>query len=126
MSYYITMLREIINIRQTAGDDFKQWFTDDIYWDLFIWTNKSGELSGFQLCYDKTINEHALSWFKDRFYKHSRIGTGRHGQNSMSPILVANGLFNKQDIADKFLQDSKILNKKIIEFIYKKIVEYNE
>ena len=42
----------------------KRWFFDHEI-DLLIWLNADNEIVGFQLCYDKLNNPHALTWFKD-------------------------------------------------------------
>ena len=64
------MLAEIQGSRQIPGEGFRRWFTDE-YFDLIAWYETPAakdarpgamkELKGFQLCYDKTGRERALT-----------------------------------------------------------------
>lgn len=124
-------LREIIGLAQTDKNLFKRWFTDSDYWDLYIWTDKKNEIVGIQLCYSKNLNEHALTWFKDEVFNHTKVSTryssaGLSGSFSGSPILVPNGIFNKDLILNKFLKDSIKLDKKIVDFVESKIKEFKD
>jgi len=66
------MLAEIQPVKQHQDDRFRRWFADD-YFDLIVWYDERQEICGFQLCYEKSRAEHALTWRADAGYAHHRI-----------------------------------------------------
>ena len=97
----------------------------DEYWDLYVWTGENNEVSGFQLCYGKPDNEHALTWRRSGKFVHTRIsGPGRYAGNLMSPMLVANGFFDYRQVSARFWDDSSGLEPNIRTFVYMKIREF--
>ncbi len=50
------------DVRQVPNDYPRRWFYDD-HLDLVAWYKPDGSLHGFQLSYDKTGHEKALTWF---------------------------------------------------------------
>src|SRR6266496_2922148 len=70
----------------------RRWFSDD-YFDLIIWTLPNGSVSGFQLCYDKTGTERALTWSPRSGFQHERVDTGEADPTkNRTPVLVPDGL----------------------------------
>ncbi|OQX23675.1 MAG: hypothetical protein BWK80_24760 [Desulfobacteraceae bacterium IS3] len=120
------MLYEIRNIRQNEGEPRRRWFIDD-YFDLVVWLNDNEEIQGFQLCYNKSKNQHALTWHRDTGYMHNRVDSGedKPGKPKGIPILVTDGFFDYEQIADLFKRESKYIDDNISELIYKKILEYS-
>jgi len=118
------MLVEIKDVRQIENDDYRRWFTDDFF-DLIVWYSDQGGVTGFQLCYDKAHMERALTWRRNRGFSHTKIDDGENpGQAKMTPILVADGLFSKQEIARRFERESRQIDPKVARFVFKKIMEY--
>ncbi len=119
------MLYEILNVRQIEGEPFRRWFMDE-YFDLIVWLDDRNEISGFQLCYDRLKNQHALTWQRESGYQHSRVddGEGRPGKYKATPILISDGFFPKDEIARRFCQVSRNLEKKVADLVYEKIVQY--
>jgi hypothetical protein len=116
------MLTEIQNVRQIPDEGFRRWFTDD-YFDLIIWY-EDDELTGFQLCYDKQRKERAITWRKSGGYTHHKIDSGESSYSSpMTPILVQDGVFKSNMIAEKFRAASSGVDKDIAEFVYEKVKE---
>ena len=120
------MLLELKEVRQIKGEGVRRWFSDrDL--DLIVWyeTNK---IIGFQLCYDKSDNERALTWYKKHGFIHTKIDDGESSisqvRNKMSPILVSDGIVDKTFIADQFKEKSQKLNIDLADFIHTKILEY--
>jgi hypothetical protein len=90
-----------------------------------VWYDNKKRITGFQLCYDKEHKERALTWRLKRGYSHTRIDDGeRPGQTKMTPVLVADGIFEKQEIAEKFKRESKKIESGLSSFIYTKVLEY--
>ena len=119
------MLKEFINVRQIEGESKKRWFEDDFF-DLIVWLTKNEKIIGFQLCYDKNINEKTLTWKINSGFTHRRIDTGEYGglRYKETPVLVKDRFFNKRKIADIFLKESTEIDQKIAKFVYQKIKEY--
>jgi len=119
------MLSELKNVRQPETDVLRRWFTDS-YFDLIVWYNKKGGITGFQLCYDKTFNEHSLTWKAGEGFVHNRIDDGEvTGTAKMTPILVQDGSFDKLSVAERFKHESDRIEKQIRELVYSKILEFH-
>ena len=117
------MLSEIKNARQIAGEGTRRWFRDDDF-DLIIWYDDNGVLFGFQLCYDKLLGERALTW-KNGSYQHNAIDDGEvPWGNKMSPILVADGSFDKKRIAQVFGDKSSQIEQEIVDLVIDKVQNY--
>ncbi|MDB5867341.1 MAG: hypothetical protein JWO70_5147 [Betaproteobacteria bacterium] len=101
-------LRELRDTRQVAGEPRRRWFSSaDL--DLIVWLDETGSVVGFQLCYDKSRGERALTWRAGRGYDHSAIddGEGNPAQYKSTPILVADGHFDRERVAEIFLESSE-------------------
>jgi hypothetical protein len=100
-------LRELPDTRQVAGEPRRRWFSSaDL--DLIVWLDETGSVVGFQLCYDKSRGERALTWRAERGYDHSAIDDGESNpaQYKSTPILVADGHFDRERVAEIFLESS--------------------
>lgn len=119
------MLYEILHVKQIDGEPFRRWFMDE-YFDLIVWIEKNGVISGFQLCYDKLGNQHALTWQRSKGYIHSRVddGEGRPGKYKATPILICDGFFCKDKIARRFQNVCRTLAPEVAGLVYNKIIQY--
>lgn len=122
-----TMLYEIKNIRQYKDEPERRWFYDREV-DLTVWFNKTNEIVGFQLCYDKTQNQHALTWYEDSGYQHNRVDDGESigsiGRFKGTPILFRDGNFDGQRISDIFAQKSQDIPRQISVFVSDRIASF--
>lgn len=118
------MLTEIRNARQVEGEGFRRWFTDD-YFDLIVWYGDENALIGFQLCYDKLGKERALTWTSDYGFQHNRIDSGEvPGHSKMTPIIVADGAFSRDPIAERFRAASSGIEPGVAQFVYDTVMRY--
>ena len=119
------MIREIKDPRQFPEEGFRRWFTDD-YFDLIVWyENDEITITGFQLAYDKEHNERALTWRSTGSYTHMGIDDGEiTGGYKMSPVLVSDGAFDKNTIAERFKKASGEMDEDLASFVYRKLVSY--
>ncbi len=119
------MLREIINPKQYPEEGFRRWFTDD-YFDLIVWyRNDRKTIVGFQLTYDKERNERALTWMSTGSYTHMGIDDGEiTGGYKRTPVLVADGAFDKNRIVEKFKKAAGNMDKDIASLVYKRLTQY--
>lgn len=120
------MLVELKDIKQNKGEDFRRWFADD-YFDLIVWYDRNKEITGFQLCYNKEMNERSLTWEKNGGFSHNKIDDGEiPGQAKMTPVLVPDGTFLKNIIALKFKGMSKKIDSEVADFVYNTLLLYPE
>ncbi len=119
------MLREIKNPRQYPDEGFRRWFTDE-YFDLIVWYKKDRKtLIGFQLAYDKDHNERALTWKSTGSYSHMGIDDGEiTGGYKRTPVLVSDGAFDKNRIAEKFKNAASEIDQTIASFVYHRLIHY--
>jgi hypothetical protein len=119
------MLKEIVNVRQIVGEPRRRWFTDR-YFDLYVWVGEDKDIEKFQLCYDKDMDQRALTWNKPSSYKHNRVDDGEMNplQPKRTPVLVADGMFDNISVAERFRKESKSIDTDINKFVYEKLVGY--
>ncbi len=119
------MLYEIDKVQQHNGEDHRRWFFDKEI-DLLVWFDKDDNINGFQLCYNKTTNPHAITWLKDKEYKHNRVDFDDNTGGSIKgiAILVADGVFDYKVIAEEFKIKSSDIPSDISKFVYEKILAY--
>ena len=112
------MIREISRVKQVRGEARRRWFTDE-YWDLYVWIDAGKSPIGFQLCYGKPDNEHALTWFDDKKPVHTRVSASKPGgrHSTMTPILVADGYFDDRTVRERFLRDSTEIDSSVREYV---------
>jgi hypothetical protein len=117
---------EIFNVRQVDGEPRRRWFVDDFF-DLIVWFDENDEITGFQLCYNKLKDQHALTWHKKIGYQHNLVdeGESRPGKHKACPILLQNGLFLKNEIALRFKKAGRNLEEKVAALVYDKINKYS-
>ena len=119
------MLHEVSQVRQVVNENPRRWFSSSDM-DLTVWFDKHGTISGFELCYDKEKNERAVRWLRDAGFIHERVddGEGSPGRFKGTPILVPDGLFPAQVIAERFRGESSRIDQTIAVFVYGKLLEY--
>jgi hypothetical protein len=118
------MLTEIRNARQIEGEGFRRWFTDD-YFDLIVWYAEDRTLVGFQLCYDKQNRERALTWTREHGFQHNRIDSGETpGHAKMTPVIIADGEFSKNPVAEQFKRASGEIQPAIARFVYETVKKF--
>jgi hypothetical protein len=102
-------LREILMTKQTPGEPCLRWWQND-YFDLFVWFEPE-EIRGFQLCYDRGHDEHALTWRREfGTVSHHSVDDGQRGtSHARSPILRAAKGTIPAGIAERFEGDAGVL-----------------
>ena len=120
------MLSEIKNARQIEGEGRRRWFRDENF-DLIVWYTSSEQIDGFQLCYDTGSNEKALTWRRAGGFRHEKVDSGDvPGGMSRTPILIADGSFDKKQVAARFLANSSKLPEELRKLVAAKIEDYFE
>jgi hypothetical protein len=122
----MSILREINRIQQPPGEPRRRWF-DSPEMDLMVWYDDCGQLTGFQLSYDKPVSEHSLSWRRDRGYEHLAVDDGESGAGmnyKETPILIPDGYFDPNRLHRMFLSSSETMPAALVAFVSEKILAY--
>ena len=121
------MLRELNNVRQIDGESRRRCFSDADS-DLTVWVAMEGTIIGFEFCYDKGKHERALRWNRVEGYLHQRVDDGerRELQHKATPILVPDGVFDRNKISRLFLEKSRDIDSNIADLVLTRISEYSE
>lgn len=101
----------------------RRWFTDDFF-DLFVWYTDDDSVLGFQLCYDKRRDEHALTWRRDTGFTHKCVDDGGRSQRQATPWLLPDGTCDCNAILTRFLQESPRVDQEIVHLVARKLEEY--
>lgn len=111
------MFREIRDVPQEPGGR-RRWFRDPEIqggWDLIIWYDDAARIRGFQLCYERAGQEHALTWRQGARLTHQRVDNGEGvPMHDMTPILVPGNLPAPSDILDTFVARAAKLDHDIV------------
>lgn len=123
---YWDMLKEIESVRQEDPLCRRRWFADDFF-DLIVWYDPDGRLDGFQLCYNKSLDEHAFTWRRESGFSHQRIDDGEGvPTKKKSPILVPDGLFPCADVRARFESSGREMDSKIVRLVTQKLEEFDQ
>ncbi len=119
------MLREVEHVGQVPNEPRRRWFSGETM-ELYVWCEDSGEIYGFQLCYGKGRDERALTWLKDKGFTHRRVDDGEDTLEAfkMTPILVPDGVFAKDEVLASFEAQSGKVDSDIVEFVAEKLKGY--
>jgi hypothetical protein len=121
------MLKEVRNVRQVHGDARRRFFSSASL-DLTIWFDDRDAILGFELCYDKGLNERAVRWNRGDGFLHQKVddGENRPGRYKGTPILVPDGVLPAKKISRLFLDSSRDMDRSIADFIFRKLCDYPE
>jgi len=110
--------------KQLAGEPARRWLADE-YFDLFIWNGANGGLLGFQLCYDVSGQERALTWMVQEGFSHAAIDSGESNPGAnYTPVLLPVGHFPSEIIRCEFEARSREMDPQIREWVWRKLLEY--
>ena len=120
------MLYEIQKVKQIEGQDFRRWFTDN-YFDLFVWYGKRGQITSFQLTYDKGHKERAVTYKSSGGITHTGVDDGEDDpMASRTPMLEADGEFDNTAVARQFQKAAEDLDRVLRNFISEKLIGFFE
>jgi len=121
------MLKEVVPTRQIPDEPRRTWFIDEDM-DLITWYGADERLIGFQLCDNKGVEEHALTWFLGKGYTYERVddGEGHPGHPKMTPVLLPDGVPDIDALLRHFRSKSEQVPAIIREFVQAKLRELKE
>ena len=118
------MLREVTREVQHKKPP-QRWFTS-AYFDLIVWYGAGNKIVGFELCYGKPHNEKALCWMKGKGYTHFKVNDGESEplKHKMTPVYTADGIFDQDRVARRFIMESGNIDQSVSDYIFEKIMNY--
>jgi hypothetical protein len=118
------MLSEIKDVTQYESGKHRRWFHDE-YFDLYTWESYAGDLQGFQLCYAKMGKERALRWSPENGYRHEGVDAPEDKPGrAMSALFVADGIFDFDQVGEKFANAAMDIPPNVREFVLQRIRGY--
>lgn len=116
------MLTEIANVKQITGEKYRRWFSSSFF-QLIVWySQKGGEIFGFQLCYDIYGKERAFTWIDERGSFHHTVNDGDIlDPHKQTPLLTNGGFLEKEELLNRFKEEATSLNPIISSLIQNKI-----
>ena len=120
------MLKELSDVPQVPGEPRRRWFTSRGL-DLIVWYGPESEPVGFRLCYREGAREHAFTWTEDRGFEHHGVddGEARVEKHKMSPTLVTDGLFDRENLLFLFQGESQLIDPSVAALVEEKIRAYD-
>ena len=120
-------LREAKDVKQVPGENRRRWFSSSDL-DLTVWTGDDGEVTGFELCYDRGKNERSLRWKRGAGFVHERVddGEGRPGRHKATPVLVPNGALDVRRIHAAFLRECASLPEEVATYVRQALERHPE
>jgi len=113
--------------KPVRGDYDRLWLSAD-YFDLIVWYASDDSIHGFQLCYGKPTEEHAFTWTSGKGFSHRWVDDGESGGlggwRNQTPILLPDGAFSSEPVADEFRRRSVDLPAGLRDLVLGKISEY--
>lgn len=109
-------LVEVSDVRQIPGEARRRWFSSQAM-DLILWHGESGEITSFQLCYDKLYRERAIIWqLGRRELVHMTVDDGESVglRHKATPILVADSAFCPADVLRNFTEAAAGLPQEVV------------
>ena len=117
------MLREV-SVTQVEHEPRRRWFVDDDL-DLVVWLADHDAVVAIELCYDKPGHERALTWSRERGYGHFRVDAGDDtAMRNLTPILVSDGAFPKEQVVERFTAASQTLDAAIRAVVLERLQQF--
>ncbi|MFH1983255.1 MAG: hypothetical protein ABIL58_15535 [Pseudomonadota bacterium] len=120
------MLNEIKNVSQAPGEYRRRWFFDKDM-DLTVWFDPGGAIVGFQIVYDRPMDPHAMTWWRDSGFYHHRVDDGERPDKFArkgTPILLPDGCFDPCALGAAFEALSKDIDPAVAAFVRDTLSDY--
>jgi hypothetical protein len=109
---------------QRFHNDLDKSYSADDYLDLVVWYEFSGEVHGYQLCYDRFDAPRAITWTRERGFSHCFVDGSRGRGFGMSPVLESCKAFAWRMVLREFMERSVNLDPAIRHMVQEQIVRH--
>lgn len=118
-------MKEWVGVRQIPGEAKRRWFSSEDF-DLIVWFSGDQDITGFELCYDKTGKEHSIRWSRSGGYSHMAVddGENRPGRYKETPIMAPNGDFEARRVYSNFQAASRSLPDDVASFVLRTLEQH--
>jgi len=124
----MSTLVENKNVRQRPEEGFRRWFLND-YFDVIVWyESAAGELTGFQLCYNRTVDERAFTWQRNKRSSHF-VSSGSDERGTpwiATAVLHGDAGVVPPAVLERLRAEQGDLDDTLLELIVTAAGEYNE
>jgi hypothetical protein len=118
------MLQEMTATRQILGEKRRRWFFSAEQ-DLVVWFDEEENIAGFQLAYNKHLQERSIYWKAGKGFSHYDVDDGEGSPfSSQTPLLTLDGAFDRDTVLQAFLGLAQELPSEILSFVENKLREY--
>lgn len=119
------MFREIKHVKQERGAGRRRWFeAEGLEFVVWLERGRPTHVTGFQLCYNMGLSEHALTWREGTGFSHGMIDSGDATPfKNETPILVPDGVVRWNEVARRFEEHSGSLEPWLRQLVQQKLAE---
>ena len=115
------MFREFKHVRQEPGGQ-RRWFEAPEI-EFVVWLDQVGGQTGFQLIYQLSGKECALTWRRGLGFNHSRVDSGDILFSKQTPLLIADGAVPWGGIEDLCQKHASSLEVEFRELVLGRLAE---
>ncbi len=116
------------NVRQRPDEGFRRWFLND-YFDVIVWyESAAGEMTGFQLCYNRSVDERAFTWQRNKRSSHF-VSSGADERGTpwiATAVLHGDAGPVPPDVLDRLEREQGHLDEDLLRFIMEQATSYND
>lgn len=119
-------LIELKSTQQTANERRRRWFSSPDM-DLIVCYDEGDLLAGFELYYDKKVQEHVFIWRTGRGFTHLAVDDGEQKpvlDHKETPLLIPNGHVDPKRIRNLFDGSCENLPAEVITLVRQKLVQH--
>lgn len=120
-------LSENRSVRQRPDEGHRRWFVNEFF-DLILWYESArGQLTGFQLCYDRHAEERAFTWQRGKQSSHYvSSGTDEKGLLGFATaVLHGDAGPVPETVLHRLEEEQGELDDEILLMVVKRIKEFN-
>jgi len=122
----VKALTEFKKAQRTADGRNRRWF-DSSDMDLIVWYGEHDSITGFELYYDKNLDEHVFIWDADGGFAHLAVDDGEQKpvfEYKESPILVPDGHVDPNRISELFKDSCSLVPAEIVTLVLEKLAHH--
>ena len=116
------------SVRQRPNEGYRRWFTNG-YFDVIVWyESRGGALLGFQLCYNRHLDERAFTWqHKKQSSHYVSAGSDERGMPWIATaVLRGDAGPIPEEVLDRLRREQGELDDSLLTLIVERAFEYNE